>query len=143
MESLLSILSKGCKVRFICKENYEYIGARTGFGRKLKNSIIRFKCQEKMTSANALNAYIHEFQHVTDGCNEDIGKDCFGSICTEIKAYRKAEYSSWPKDAKLKETLRQRVKSSAFEYCKGKKTEEEFNKQFNQEYDKVYDKCID
>ena len=107
-----------------------------------KDSYITFDCKS-LSTAKRVNAMRHELQHAFDSCSGDMGGGCFDSICSEIKAYRNAEYPSRKKNDKLKEELRARVKPSAKAYCSNHKDSANFEKEYDKKFDELYNKCID
>ena len=133
------IKDKGCSLHVSCAKNYRNIADHQAVNNA---SYITFDCKS-LSTAKRVNAMRHELQHAFDSCSGNMGSGCFDSICSEIKAYRNAEYPSRKKNDKLKEELRTRVKPSAKAYCSNNKDSTNFEKEYDKKFDELYDKCID
>lgn len=132
---------KGCNVEIRCVKDYKWIAARAA-GARACDSRIYVKCDD-MKKAREVNALKHELQHAMDACNHELdNRDCFGSICSEIRTYKTASYSDWKHTERLKKIIKKRVKKSVKDLCKqlGKSTE--FEQNFDKVFDERYEKCI-
>ena len=133
----------GCNITLSCKNKYKHIGGHVALTDK--DSQINIDCK-RANLFQEIRGPVHELQHAVDHCNKVTDrKDCFGSICTEIRAYRQSHFPNEKNPKRLKEKLKNKIKASVKEFCKyvtGKKIPKDFNSEYLKKFDELYDKCI-
>ena len=133
----------GCFIILSCKENYEIIGGHGPVD--TTTSKLTIDCN-RVKLFKDLRGPIHELQHAIDHCNQVTNhKDCFGSICTEIRAYRKSHFPHEKNPQMLRKKLKDKIKRSVKYFCRGvlgSNMINDFDSEYEKKFNELYNECI-